>query len=282
MDHIQLFTVAVTNPCIRNIAKHYVDKMYFLINAYNGRKNYKLEQLYNLLISIKRNQWPKWFGIEYDEVSIIEQDFIHENVEIQPEQFLVNTDPNSSIYPNTKAKEALREWRCGNDKLLKSIENEVVVFKEDNKYIPISGWPMVYEYVTENDYKPEYIDALVVQIAKIHSLRFDKPLKKDLTLEKIISLFQQLFNEYVRILPQKAIKHNKYRIYIDDCAEDIIGASYKKIRAFIDFYYEYVYNTTDINIRIKTSALDAYYDYYCDLRNMLDAIIPTLSLTSTV
>ena len=271
-DRVNLFATVIANPCIRNISQHYAQKMYRLINgAKMDTVDSHLKAMKRILVGIcKHSQWPNWFDNCAIDIQVLEEDTIQQSVCIEKSSFLIDStiESNSSRY---KAKEELTKWRDKMDDspLIPSEHCEVVALRCGHGYTPISGWGLVYECINSNnivhdedEYWPSEIVSTVVSIAKIEPLEFNNTVE-ELSYEKIIRMYNQIFNDIIALIPVKAQKRKKgqqadERIYIREDYTAIDKSLYPQLVAFLDFYYDHVYRTP----RIRESVLAPYYDYY--------------------
>ena len=278
-DRIDLFEVVVANPCIRNLAKYYAKKIYDIINDAQMDGHSRLANLQSLLNGIcELNQWPNWFNVHPIDVCILKEDNM-QSKDIKKDLFIIDEDALSNS-PHDNALEELRNWRkVKNDILNPSEENQVVALGVSTGYLPISGWGMVYECVYPRGNRrdvPESIKTTVVSIAEIEPIQFEHKPKIELSCEKIIYLFENMFNELMKLVPAKAKKNGKHgKIYIkDDAYGEVDKNILPKLVAFVDFYFDFIYETNSEKPKIKPDALEAYYDYYESVeREILNGLI---------
>lgn len=283
-DRVNLFATVVANPCIKNIAWHYAQRMYRLINgAKMDTVDSHLKAMKKLLVGIcKNSQWPNWFNLHAIDIRVLEEDTIQQSVCIEKSSFLIDATAEPNLFRN-KENEELVKWRDKmDDSPLEPSENcEVVVLHCDNGYTPISGWNLVYECVNscdvgydEDEYWPSEIKSTVVSIGKIEPIVFNTSVE-ELNFEKIVCMYNQIFNDIIALVPASAQKQKKgqqadERIYIREDYTAIDKSMYPQLVAFLDFYYDHIYKTP----KIKESVLAPYYDYYNSVKKeVLDELV---------
>lgn len=279
-DRVKIFPVVVANPCIRNIATHYVKRMFLLINKRWQQKPTLLQELYGYLIKILQDdEWPNWFDADLFDALVVKEDSIQTNVKIDVKSCSIDVKGNVDASSNEKTQNQLSTWRDKMDfgaALSPSEENEVVVLDNGTSYLPLSGWGLVYACLGKDDIMPSKIKATVVSVGKITHPHFPRKWNENLTYEKMIDLFEELFQSLLAVVPPKAKKQTKYRVYImEDAYQSVPKDILQKLIPFVDFYYDYIFGASkDPNqAKIRNNALDAYYDYYNSVkRDVLDKL----------
>ena len=270
-DRVKLFKTVVANPCIKHIAHHYVGKMYRLINrADMDRIDSHLGTLRRLLVEIyKKDQWPNWFDVHPIDVCVRKEDTVRVEVPIDKASFLIGEDADR--VPNDNARQELIAWRDRMEEapLTPSDENEVVVMRVQEGYLPISGWSLVYECISSAqdnvEFSPTEIISTVVSIAEIESIRIGAD-QEEPDYERLVYLYGKLFEEIMALVPFKLkkkgwIKKGKEyaeRIFVREDYGAIDKSISPKLITFLDFYYEHIYLTPNI----RSYVLAPYYDYY--------------------
>lgn len=265
LDRIRLFTTVIANPCTRAVAFFFVNRMYKLISKDWDVNVHKIMSLKILLVNCLRGTWPDWFGYEYNSNDILQKDSIEERV-ITREMFNVDFAPNSTIPSNELARKELGMWRAKGEfdqPFRPSERSEVFVIKEGEKYSPISAWTVVYESYAHEDINPPGIQAIVVSWAKIRDCSHADLDPSPLLLEQILQNFQTLFDDLIGILPAYVKRRKHGRFYLDEDARCVIPPKkLTAIAAYVNFYYDYIFQSDQDNHRINANVLEAYDAYY--------------------
>ena len=277
-DRIEIFSVYVANPCIRNISIFFCDRIFAYFNQSSNANKLKslFYKLYQTVIVLKRHSWPEWFDISQEEFTITRSDTIFDNVIVAVADFAVREDTLFDMLPDS-SKECIdvANWRSKScaDPFVPSLP--IVAYKQQEKYIVLSG----YDYVKActcsviGDVMPEKVEIILVNTGSVEQISFLQPTRQVHTIDEVINLFGNLYTlidsklpndckggrNGLKILPGPSLKRLRN---LD------VNIAVKKLDAFVVFYNGYVSTTKGSptpngNVtKLKQYAPEAYLDYY--------------------
>lgn len=284
-DRIEIFSVYVANPCIRNISTFFCDKIFAYFNQSSSANKLKslFYKLYQTVIALKRHDWPEWFDISQKEFAVTRPDSIFDNVIVDVTDFAVRDVTLFDMLPDS-SKECIdvANWRSKNCAAPFIPSMPIVAYKQQEKYIVLSG----YDYVKActcsiiGDVMPEKVGVVLVNTGSVEQISFSPPTRQVHTVDEVINLFRNLYalidsklpidcrrgGAGLKVIPWLSLKKIKN---LD------ANRAAQKLDDFVFFYNGYVstsngFDTPNGNVtKLKQYAPEAYLDYYEEMVRLI-------------
>lgn len=309
-DRSNSFKEKISNPCIRNTALFFCNKMYSLLNlpVSASAKKY-FNDLYQTIIEVKKENWPLWFNIETSQIDIIEEDEIKEDVVVQIKDY-ITSNKEVSLQHEKEVQEALALWRQEDNislplypvspyliHILESQKNNdykklypssyVVSYKDGNNYRAISGADTIKlcQEIGMYDIVPTEIVTNLVKFGKCHITNKVSEPDEKIDVETLVKMFDEIYEKIMKTVPRDCIKQKDKKIWFrvgdslskfnsKSVLENNISYYIQEFNNFLTFYFCYIkrYDSSTGKARtiIKDYVLPPYVDYYNNLKDMIN------------